>query len=101
MTFNQNYFENSDKNTLYYTGLPTYHHLQCLYELIEPSIPFTHTSSLNKFQQLILVLMKLRLNLAFFDLGNRFSCNHTTVARIFVRVLEILYDKLQVDSIMC
>ncbi|KAK5638749.1 hypothetical protein RI129_013044 [Pyrocoelia pectoralis] len=95
LQFTQEYFVNSDQNTLYYTGLPTYQHLQCLYELVESDIVITHSSKLSKFQQLILVLIKLRLNLPFIDLGNRFSCSRTTVSRIFFSILEILYDKLQ------
>lgn len=95
LQFNEAYFQNSNRNTLYYTGLPSFIYIKCIYDAIEEYLIVTHSSTLTKFQQLIMTLIKLRLNLPFCDLGNRFGCHHTTAARIFVKVLNILYYRFK------
>ncbi|KAJ8973108.1 hypothetical protein NQ317_006334 [Molorchus minor] len=77
------YFKNSDSNTLYYTGLPTFMHLNAIYDLVKCYMAETSQAPLKKFQQLILTLIKLRLNLPFRDLANRFNCHYTSAGRIF------------------
>ena len=52
-------------------------------------------SVLGKFEQLILVLMRLRLNLPFKDLAFRFKISQITVSRIWHKVINILYTRLQ------
>ena len=46
--------------------------------------------------QLLLTLMKLRLNCGIVDLATRFNCCHTTVANIFASISTALYDILYV-----
>ena len=48
-------------------------------------------SSLSSVQQLLLTLVRLRLNLQLVDLGFRFNVNCTTVSRVFLHVLDVLY----------
>lgn len=91
---NTDYFRTSNEHTLYYTGLPTYQYLNILFEIVAPYV--SKQSSLSPFQQLVLTLMKLRLNLQFTDLGYRFSIHRTTAARAFYRTIDILYNRLQV-----
>ena len=52
-------------------------------------------SSLSPFQQLLVTLMRLRLNLPGRDLAYRFSVHESTVSRIFARVLEVLFANLK------
>ena len=52
-------------------------------------------SSLTKFQQLLLALMRLRLNLSGQDLGYRFHVHQSTVSRVFEFVIGVLYCKLK------
>ncbi|KAJ8977271.1 hypothetical protein NQ317_003973 [Molorchus minor] len=88
-----NYFKGDDNFTLYYTGLPEFKYVKCIYDAIETYLP--SISAIPKFSQLILTLIKLRLNTPFKDLGFRFHIHHTTAARIFYRTIDILYYRLK------
>lgn len=87
-----------DKMVKYYTGLPSYELLKTIYELVVIGLPsdlFTGCSC-SPFQQFIIVLMKLRLNLGDQDLAYRFAIHQSTVSRYFNKWLDILYHKLSV-----
>ena len=61
--------------------------------VVEEIVPyFTESgqSSLTKFQQVLLTLMKLRLNLSFVDLSYGFGILNRMVSRIFYNVLNIM-----------
>ena len=65
-------FQDDDKKVKYYTGLPNYSILNALYEyLIEDlKLPNVITSAKKSvFEQFVMVLMKLRLNLGDQDLA--------------------------------
>lgn len=57
---NKDAFEGNDDKTKFYTGLPNFLVLMQVFELYEPFISQTHRSVLGKFEQFILVLMRLR-----------------------------------------
>ena len=86
-------FRDNDKLVLYYTGLSTWELLYTLFLYIKPNL--MTRSSLSPFQQLLLVLMRLRLNLQLADIGFRFNIHYSTVSRIFLRVLDVLFVKLK------
>ena len=52
-------------------------------------------SSLSPFQQLLVTLMRLRLNLCGQDLGYRFKVHASTISRTFEFVIGLLYAKLK------
>ena len=52
-------------------------------------------SSLTPFQQLVMTLMRLRLNLSCQDLGYRFGTHKSTISRVFSHVIEVMYVKLK------
>lgn len=91
MELNKEGFKGNENKVNFYTGLPTYALLLFVLHEIAPFLNVTATSSLNKFQQLLLTMMKLRLNLKFVDLGYRFRISHVTASRIFHQTLNILY----------
>lgn len=93
--FDKDSFKSDDNFTLYYTSFPEFPYVDAIFEMIEQKL--SSTSALTKFKQLILTLMKLRLNFPFKDLGYRFQVHHTTAARIFYRTVDVLYDKLKVS----
>ena len=74
--------KNDDKLNSFYTDLPSFTILIPVYSLICKSISENPNSKLNNFQCVLLTLMKLRLNLANYDLGFRFGIHETTVSRI-------------------
>ena len=52
-------------------------------------------STLSKFQQFIMVLMKLRLNLFDTDIAYRFGTAQSTVSRNFKKWLNIMFTGLK------
>ena len=95
-------FMGSDDDIRFYTGLPTYNILLCLFNFIVPmlshlhllrtdrkrtTIPTTHTHTprpraLQPIDELFLVLMRLRLASLEQDLAHRFDISISTVSRI-------------------
>ncbi len=88
-------FEKNDQKVCFYTGLPTWDILQKLLKYIEPCFATTSRSLLSPCQQLLLTLMRLRLNLLGVDLGFRFNIHMSTVSRIYSQVIDILYYRLK------
>jgi len=88
--------KNDNKICLYYTGL----HLD-IFWLLEnvcatvcrelPSYDGRQTAVLNFTDQFLLVMMKLRLNLDYIDLANRFGISRTSAYRIFRTILVALH----------
>ncbi|XP_038055039.1 uncharacterized protein LOC119727250 [Patiria miniata] len=90
-TINEQYFKDDDK-VKFYTGLPTLTVLMAVFNFVVPKIPLGKI--LTPFQQLVLVLMKLKLNLKHKDLAFRFQVSEATVCRIFSLMLDILSTQL-------
>ncbi|XP_038048749.1 vesicle-fusing ATPase-like isoform X1 [Patiria miniata] len=84
----------NDKKNRYYTGLPTYTILMAIFNLVSPHIVVTHRSAMSKFQQMMIVLMRLRLNLSECDLAYRFDIAQSTISRIFNLTLDVLFARL-------
>lgn len=93
--FNQESFEKNEDKTKFYTGLPNFLVLMQIFELCEPYITCGPMSVLSKFEQFILVLMKLRLNLPLKDLAFRFKISLPTASRVWHKVIDILHDRLE------
>lgn len=93
-TLSEETFENDDERTIYYTGIK-FETLMIILNLISSSLSQTTMNALSPFQQLLLSLMHIRLNLDFKDLGYRFRVSRYTISRIFHNCLYILYVKLQ------
>ena len=52
------------------------------------------TQSLDRFQELVMVLMKLRLNVSYQDLAYRFMVSLSTVSRIFSSWMIVMDTRL-------
>ncbi|XP_072027872.1 uncharacterized protein [Amphiura filiformis] len=90
----QKRLEGDDNMVKYYTGLPTYSLLLAIFNLVSPFITVTHRSAMTKFQQLIIVFMRLRLNLSECDLAYRFDVAQSTISRTFHLTLDVLFTRL-------
>lgn len=88
-------FEKDNDKTKFYTGLPNFLVLLQVFNLCEPFITHTKRSSLGKFEQILLVLMRLKLNLPLQGLAYRFGVSCSTASRIFHKIVTIMHQRLQ------
>jgi hypothetical protein len=96
---NEQSFKDNEEKTIYYTGLPNFLLLMQVFHLCENYISTTSLTVLGKFEQFILVLMRLRLNLPLKDLAYRFGISQPTVGPVHTKIdlRSILPDRSQVD----
>ena len=80
--FDKEYFRNSEDKVLFYTGLPSYEILNFVFELVSPSVS-CRSHSLSPFQEFVMVLIKLRLDVPLQDLACHFNISVPTVSRTF------------------
>ena len=89
---NKDFFDTDDK-VHFYTGLPSMEVLMVVFEHV-----FSHvtrqTQSLNRVQEFIIVLMKLRLNAPLQDLAYRFVVSVSTISRIFSHWIVAMNTRL-------
>ena len=80
---------NDDKKVKHYTGLSNFGTLMLLLDFLLPEMK-TVERSLTHFQQLMMVLLKLRLNLEENDLAYRFNVSQSTVSRMFKKWISCM-----------
>ncbi|XP_034071134.1 uncharacterized protein LOC117545465 [Gymnodraco acuticeps] len=90
--FNQESFENNEEKTKFYTGLPNFLVLLQVFQLCEPYIT---CGPMSPFEQFILVLLRLRLNLPLKDLAFRFNISLSTASRIWHKLIDILHESTE------
>lgn len=79
----------------YYTGFEYDIVHLIIFEGIKDYICVTSTTALSSFNQLILTLIKLRLNPHFKDLAYHFKISPSTVSTYFENIIEIIYKRFQ------
>ena len=72
--------------------LPTFSMLEFIVKFVSSGIPFI--GKLSRFQEILLVLMKLRLNLEEQDLAYRFCVSQSTVSNVFRKWIYIMAEQL-------
>ncbi|XP_038068247.1 uncharacterized protein LOC119737753 isoform X2 [Patiria miniata] len=88
-------FQNDEYKVKFYTGLPSLRLLMTFLEFISPHITSSNRNSLTKFQEFVMVLMRLRRNLPLQDLGYRFNVASSTASRLFERWIDTMAVRLQ------
>ena len=87
-------FQENEEKTKFYTGLPSFFILMKVFELCSPHIFSCCSNRLSKFQEFMLVLMRLRLNIPFQDLAYRFGISRSTVSRVFDKRLHVMNNRI-------
>lgn len=85
----------NDDKWKYYCGFNYKIVSSVIFTLVEKYISCTSTTALSSFNQLLLTLIKLRLNLHFKDLAYRFKIAPTTASTYFQNIIDILYKRLK------
>ena len=73
--------------------MPSHGTLKSLFKYIKDAIK--ESKVLSKFEQLLLCLIRLRLGVSVMDLSKCFQVSKTTVSRLFLDMLEVLYVYLK------
>ena len=84
--------EGNDANTKFFTGLPSWAVFGHLFCFLSPHLGTC--KSLCPEDQLLIVLMRLRLALFLEDLAQRFSLTISTAHRLLQKGLEVMYTRL-------
>ncbi|XP_077547468.1 uncharacterized protein LOC144159692, partial [Haemaphysalis longicornis] len=79
----------------FYTGLPSFTILFALYTLLEVSVSHTSRNALTKFQEMIVFLIRLRLNVPLQDLAYRFHVSEATISRAVNKWLDVAFVRLR------
>ncbi|XP_061579306.1 uncharacterized protein LOC133445837 isoform X2 [Cololabis saira] len=94
MSLCENSLRNDAEKVRFYTGLPNFFVLETVMWLLAPHMDRMKNVKLSKFQQLLLTLMRLRLDLRNQDLAYRFGVKVGTVARTVHRMVNIMSSTL-------
>ena len=98
LTMTEGSMVENDKKIPFYTGLPNVGTLLLIIQWVTTAIPYkkgTTGHSLSQFQEIVMVLMKLRLNLDERDLAHRFEISQPSVSRIFRKWIGIMSERLK------
>ena len=85
-------FKNNNDKVKFFTGLPHFAVLMVIFNFVSPLLK--QNGNLTKFQQVILTLMRLRLNISVQYLAYTFGVSASTISRTFNNVINIMYTKL-------
>ena len=91
--FTEAYFRSDDDKVKFYTGLPGFDILMTTFNFVSPHST-RRSPSLSLFQEFIMFLMKLRLNVPLQDLAYRFDISLSTVSRIFSAWMTVMNIRL-------
>ena len=85
----------NDEDVRFYTGLPSLRILKAVFELVSRGLPATYHRKLSPFQEMMIALMKLRMDFPIHDLAYRFGVSKGTVSRILHRWYVVLDTSLR------
>ncbi|XP_026768610.3 uncharacterized protein LOC113526053 isoform X1 [Pangasianodon hypophthalmus] len=94
MSLTEASFKNDPEKVQFYTGLPNYFVFETVMWLLVPHMKGDKNAKLSNFQQLLLTLMRLRLDLRNQDLAYRFGVKVSTVTRTVHRIINIMFTTL-------
>ena len=72
-------FKDNHEKVCYYTGLPKWGLLYVMFTFLKPHLSMASRKALTPFQQVLMTMMQLRLNLSGQDLAYQFSVHSSTI----------------------
>uniref|UniRef100_A0A3P8XL85 DDE Tnp4 domain-containing protein n=1 Tax=Esox lucius TaxID=8010 RepID=A0A3P8XL85_ESOLU len=95
MALSETSLRNDPEKVKFYTGLPNFFVFETVMWLLAPHMNGSrNTVKLSKFQQLLLTLMRLRLDLRNQDLAYRFGVKVGTVTRTVLKMVNVMSTTL-------
>ena len=88
-------FKDNHEKVCYYTGLPKWDLLFVMFTFLKPQLSTASMKALTPFQQVLMTMMRPRLNRSGQDLAYQFSIHSSTVSRTFIHVIDIMYARLK------
>ena len=93
-SLSQDSFEEDNDKVLFYTGLPNWTLVKCIFNFVKDLLQ--SKGVLSPFQKYLMTMIRLRLNLSGRDLGYRFGgISDSTVSRTFLHVVDALHQRLK------
>ena len=87
-------FKSDEKLVKHYTGLSSFSALMAIFNVVSAAISHHSAMKLTNFKCFTLTMMRLRLDLPYFDLGYRFGVSDTTASRIFTKWIGVMTKRL-------
>lgn len=91
--FTEEYFVNNEDRVRFYTGLSGFDVLDITFRFVSPLVS-RKSKTLTLFQEFVMVLIKLRLNVPLQDLAFRFGVSLSTISRKFTTWMTVLDVRL-------
>ncbi|XP_060085335.1 uncharacterized protein LOC132564721 [Ylistrum balloti] len=95
MTISEEGLKDNDDKVKLLTGFASYHILMTVFSFLEPSLHVTHSSALTKFQQMMVVLIRLKLAFPCLYLADIFQVAPSTISKVFLNCLNVMFVKLK------
>lgn len=92
--FTEDNFRSDDQMIQFYTGFPSYEILTNVFSLIVPASKAETRKAVSPFHQFMILLLRLKLNLATQDLGFRFGMGHSNTHKFIQDWLVLLHSQL-------
>ena len=87
--FDEFNLRSNDKKVNFYTGLPSFEMLNIVFHQIDRFVA-RKSQLLTPFQEFVLTLMKLKLNMPLEDLAYRFNVSVSTISRVDTRLSPLI-----------
>ena len=88
-------FKDDDAKVTFFTGLHNFAILMHVFNFLTDTVTHSPNCLLTLFQEFVLFVMHLRLNVSFQYLAYRFGVSPSTVARIFTKWVDLAYLRLK------
>ena len=86
---------NDDVKVRYYTGLHSNKVLKAIYDFISPCIDSYSRTTLPLFNQFLMVLVRLWLNMEVQQLLYHFGIHSSNISRTFRKWINVMYERLK------